>query len=324
MKFLYLMDPMHQLNPECDTTLALQRASQQRAHECFHCLLQDIAVERGEAFAWMRRILPLSTTPPFELGTVEKVSLRHMDAFFLRKDPPVDSLFLHTTLLLEIMRNQLLFINDPRGLREANEKLYILHFPSLIPTTLVSSHTPHILEFLATVGGKAIAKPIDRAGGAGIMILQQKDPNTRSILEMLTQEGSKPIIVQQFIAEVSQGDKRILLLDGNILGAINRVPQQDDFRSNIHVGGRVEPCEVTLRERQIVDELAPRLRRDGLLLVGIDVIGGKLTEINVTSPTGLQQLSRHVGREVSIEVIQWVEEQVLMRSDFNEVGFIPC
>jgi glutathione synthase len=178
-----------------------------------------------------------------------------------------------------------------------------------MPRTLVTSDRTRILEFMAELGGQAVVKPLDGAGGAGVVRISEGDRNNRSILDLLTHEGRKLAMAQEYLPAVREGDKRILLLDGEVLGAINRVPRGDDLRSNIHVGGRVEPCEVTPEEQAMIASLVPRLAADGLHFVGLDVIGGKLTEVNVTSPTGIQELSRHVNRDVAAKVITWVERR---------------
>lgn len=307
MRFVYVMDPMDRVLPDKDTTFALQRAAHGRGHEALHCQPRDLFVERGDVFARIRHLTVSDAAPHVTFGVAEDVRLADVEAVFIRKDPPFDAMYLYATLLLERARGRTQIVNDPRGLREGNEKLYALHFPQWMPRTLVSNDKAQILDFARRVGGKGVIKPLDLAGGAGVMILSPDDKNARSIVELVTMEGTRFAMVQEFLPAVVEGDKRILLLDGEVLGAINRVPRSDDFRSNIHVGGTVEACEVTAEERALVADIAPRLRRDGLVFVGLDVIGGRLTEVNVTSPTGIQQLSRHEGRDRAIDVIQWVE-----------------
>jgi glutathione synthase len=196
------------------------------------------------------------------------------------------------------------------GLRNANEKLYTLHFARHMPRTLVTSNRERILAFVSELG-TAVVKPLDGAGGAGVMVVDKSDRNTRSIVDYITREGVTFAMVQEFLPAVRAGDKRVLLLDGEVLGAINRVARDDDVRSNIHAGGRVEPCEVTDRERAIVADMRPRLAEDGLVFVGLDFIGGRLTEVNVTSPTGIQELGRHVGRDMAEPVIEWIERKAV-------------
>ncbi len=311
MQLVYVMDPLEGLLPDKDTTFAFQRAAAARGHENLHALKRDVFVREGQVFARVRPVkIGLADSPaPFTLGEPRDVNLADVEAVLIRKDPPFDAEYLYTTLLLERLRGRTLLVNDPRGLRDANEKLYTLHFSSFTPRTLVTADRDRILAFMEEVGGAAVIKPLDGAGGAGVLMLARGDKNNRAILDLQTAEGKRFAMVQEYLPAVRKGDKRVLLLDGEVLGAINRVPRADDLRSNIHVGGRVEPAEVTAEERAVVAGLAPRLKKDGLFFVGLDFIGGKLTEINVTSPTGIQELSRHSGRDVAEDVIAWIEKR---------------
>jgi glutathione synthase len=257
------------------------------------------------------RRISVSEAAPFVAlgGTVEDLAVADLDAVLIRKDPPFDSHYHYATLLLEHARGKTLLINDPRGLRDANEKLYALQFPEFVPRTMVSANREQLLEFAADVGGKAVIKPLDGAGGYGVLALLRTDHNARAIIDMLTREGKQLAIIQEYLPEVRVGDKRILVLDGEPLGAILRVPQADDLRSNIHVGGSVSPTELNANERAMVAAMAPRLRADGLVFVGLDVIGERLTEVNVTSPTGIQQLGRFTGTRPEEKVIEWIEQR---------------
>lgn len=309
MRFVYVMDPMDRVLPDKDTTFAFQRAAQLRGHVSLHAEPQDVYVESGEVHARVRPVVVADSAPYFAYGPAEDVRLADVEAVFIRKDPPFESSYLYLTLMLERARGRTEILNDPRGLRDANEKLYALHFARHMPRTLVTSSPDRIHAFVKALGGRGVIKPLDGAGGAGVFLLAEGDKNIRGIVETVTGEGKRLAMVQEYLPAVEQGDKRILLLDGEVLGAINRVPRSDDLRSNIHVGGRVEPCEVTPEEQRIITDIAPRLRADGLVFVGLDVIGGKLTEVNVTSPTGIQELSRHRGEDVAAKVIQWVERK---------------
>jgi glutathione synthase len=258
--------------------------------------------------------------PFFVLGTFRDVRLAEVECVAIRKDPPFDAEYLYITLMLEKLRGRVLVINDPRGLRDANEKLYTLHFARHMPRTLVTSDRERIIAFVTELGS-AVVKPLDGAGGAGVMVVAKGDRNTRSIVDYITREGSAHAMVQEFLPAVRAGDKRVLLLNGQVLGAINRIARDDDVRSNIHAGGRVEPCEITAGERAIVEDMRPRLAEDGLVFVGLDFIGGRLTEVNVTSPTGIQELSRHVGRDMAEPVIEWIERKA---TEFRPaLGSIP-
>jgi glutathione synthase len=315
MRYVFVMDPMDKILLDKDTTFAFQRAAQSRGHENFHCEPKDVFSRDGKLCAIARRITltdaamagVMSPGLPVKFAEPEEIRLGSAECIFIRKDPPFDATYLYLTLLLERLRGRTVIMNDPRGLREANEKLYTLNFKEFMPETLVSALPDEIFRFLGTQGGQAVIKPLDGAGGAGVMMLRSDDKNARAIVENVTGEGKKYAMVQAYVPAVTKGDKRILLLGGEVLGAINRVPRADDLRSNIHVGGRVEPCDVTASELAMVEKIAPRLRADGLIFVGLDVIGGKLTEVNVTSPTGIQELSRHRGVDMAVNVIEWVE-----------------
>lgn len=311
MRFVYVMDPMDRVLPDKDTTFAFQRAAQARGHEALHCEPKDLFVRGGDVFARVRHLTVSDSAPHATFGSALEVRLADVNAVLIRKDPPFDAMYLYASLLLDRVRGRTVIMNDPRGLREANEKLYALNFARYMPRTLVSANEEHILAFVKEVGGRGVIKPLDLAGGSGVMIVDLNDKNARGITQLLTVEGTRFAMVQEFLPEVTKGDKRVLLLDGAPLGAINRVPKSDDFRSNIHVGGSVEPVEITPEEQAMIASIAPKLREDGLVFVGLDVIGGKLTEVNVTSPTGIQQLSRHRGRDVAADVIAWVEKSSL-------------
>jgi glutathione synthase len=311
MRFVYVMDPMERILADKDTTFAFQRAAQARGHVALHCLPRDLFLAGGDVFARVREVTVGDAPPHFAYGAESDVRLADIDAVFIRKDPMFDIPYLYATLMLERARDRTVIVNDPRGLRDANEKLYGQHFARHMPKTLVSAHRGLIMEFAASVGGRAVIKPLHGAGGAGVMLLRTDDKNAPAICETLTKDGQELAMVQEFLPAVTSGDKRVLLLDGEVLGAINRIAHGSDFRSNIHVGGRVEPCEVTPEERAIIADIAPRLRQDGLYFVGLDFIGGKITEVNVTSPTGIQELSRHRGEDVALRVVKWVEGRVV-------------
>ncbi len=310
MRFLYVMDPLDHINRFKDTTFAFLRATQALGHESFVCHPRDLFVDRGQCFARVQACEVFDADAHFRLGPAHDTALSETHAVFMRKDPPFDGAYLHASQMLERARGETLLVNDPRGLRDANEKLYALHFAQFTPRTLVTSRPDRIHDFVKEVGGEAVIKPLDGAGGSGVLKLATADKNARSIVDMLTQEGSRLAMVQEYLPRVVEGDKRVLLIEGKLLGAINRIPRGDDLRSNIHVGGRVEPCTLTDREREIVHAIAPRLVADGLFFVGLDLVGEKLTEVNVTSPTGIQELSAHLGRDVAQEVIQWAVDRV--------------
>ena len=318
MRFVFVMDPLSTVTHDKDTSFAFIKAAQARGHESYHCLLRDLFIQDGEAWASVQRVEILAEAPwivSHEQGADAGARLRlaDVDAVFVRKDPPFDRAYLYATLILERARGKTLLINDPRGLRDANEKLYALNFPEWTPRTMVTAHRDMIHAFTREVGGVTMIKPLDGAGGAGVIQVKTGEKNARAIVDMLTHEGRRLAIVQEFLPSVTAGDKRILLLDGEPLGAILRVPRGDDFRSNIHVGGSVVAAELTEREHEMVRAIGPRLRADGLVFVGLDVIGERLTEVNVTSPTGIQELGRFTNTTPSDKVIAWAETHAIKR-----------
>jgi len=310
MHLVVIMDPVSTVHAEADTTFALMEEAAQRGHRVDHCLNTDLYLDSGRLYARVARATMQRTAAvPILLGALEDVCLHDVDAVFVRTDPPFDDNYLWCTLMLDRIKQDTLVINDPHGLRQANEKLYACHFPELMPETLVTSHKPRIKDFVTRVGGQAVIKPLGGRGGEGVLVLKNGDPNVNAIIEATTLEGRRPAMVQVFLPEVKTGDKRILLLDGELLGAVLRVPSGDDIRSNLRVGGKAVKSELSDADRRIVEVLGPRLRQDGLWFVGIDVIGGKLTEVNVTSPTGIQAMQRLDQQPYCTRVIEWIERR---------------
>lgn len=318
LRILVVMDPPETVLVDADTSFALMEEAQSRGHRVEHCLITDLFAEADPKTSARRagarvRQASMSRDPsraPITLGATERVWLDQIDVVLIRKDPPFDANYLWATQILELARGKTLLVNDPRALRDANEKLYALHFTDVMPRTAVTQHAAHIRAFVDAVGGRAVLKPLDGAGGRGVMVLDRADLNFNAIIEATTEDGKKLAMVQEFLPAVRQGDKRVLLLDGEPLGAILRVPRADEARSNIHVGGTVERTELTEAELAIVRRVGPRLRADGLYFVGLDVIGERLTEVNVTSPTGIQELSRFAGDDPEGKVIAWIERRV--------------
>ena len=310
MHILVVMDPVSTVSVDEDTTFSIMLEAQRRGHRVDHCDAADLVLDRGVLLARVRRATcSRQSEPPIQLGPPEELAVSEVDVVFIRKDPPFDDDYMWATQLLEHVRGGPLLVNDPRALRDANEKLYATYFPDLMPETLVSSHADRILAFVSEMGGRGVIKPLSGKGGESIFALFEGDPNINAILETVTENGARLVMVQRYLPEVSVGDKRILLLDGELLGAILRVPQGGDLRSNIHVGGRVAEALINSDDRRIIEAVAPRLRADGLAFVGLDVIGGKLTEVNVTSPTGIQQASRLSGENLEAKVIEWLEKK---------------
>lgn len=321
MRFLFLMDPMEGILTSKDTTFALMLAAASRGHEVAHALpLQlfadtrhregsaELMVRAARAEVWRKGEPGVSDGWRLDERKVERVV--DYDAVFIRNDPPFDANYAWMTQLLELVRGRTFVMNDPRGLRDANEKLYALHFSKWMAKTTVSASPAHIREFVHEVGGDAVIKPLDGMAGAGVFLLRAADRNFNAIVEATIGEtGRRWCMVQEYLPAARIGDKRILLLEGEPLGAILRVPREDEARANIHAGGSVEKVAITDEERAMIKEIAPQLAKDGLYFVGLDVIGGKLTEVNVTSPTGIQQMTRFDGVDYPGRVIEWAEKK---------------
>lgn len=310
MHIVVVMDGPETVDPETDTSFGLMLAAQERDHVVWHCIASAVEWVDGRPRARARRAhADQHATEALRLGDAEDVDLTAVDAVLIRSDPPFDVAYLHMTLLLDHLAGQTLVVNAPRGLRDANEKLYAHRFSDLVPPTIVTADADRIVAFVGAHGA-AVAKPIEGHGGRGVMALRHGDSNLPSIIDTLTSRGRTQILVQQFLDVATTGDKRILLLDGEPLGAIQRFPTNDDFRANICVGGRVAACDLDDDDRRIIDRLRPTLRADGLYFVGIDVIDGHLSEVNVTSPTGIRQLGDLTGSRPDIDVIRWLERTV--------------
>lgn len=307
MQFLFIMDPAEGMLADKDTTFAFVRSAQARGHRCLHADPSDLACEGRRVSASVRPLSVSDTAPHVTLGERETVDLARLDAVIVRKDPPFDTIYLHLTQQLDLIKDRTLVVNDPRALRDANEKLYALFFEKWMPRTLVTRDRTAIFEFLRLVGGQAVLKPLDGAGGSSVVTLRSDDKNARALCDMLTQEGKVQAMVQQFQPSIVRGDKRVILLDGRPLGAILRVPRPDEFRANIHVGGSVEATTLTAEEEALVADVGPQLAARGLFFVGLDLIGGKLIEVNVTSPTGIQELGRLTRTRPEDAVIDWLE-----------------
>jgi glutathione synthase len=311
LKIGVVMDAVDKINIDKDTTFVLMLEAQRRGHQIYFMELDDLFIRGGTAHGRYRPLQLARATPHYELGDSAVGALADFDSVWMRKDPPFDMKFFFATQLLSLIDQRKCFVmNHPKGLREANEKLYALRFPEQIPQTLVSSNMAQLKAFMSELGGEMIVKPLDGCGGSGVFYLNEQDRNTNSILEAATDNGRRLIMGQRYLPEIRQGDKRIILLNGEPLGAVLRVPLESETRGNIHVGGTCVKTEVTSRDQEICAALAPLLRADGLYFVGLDVIGSFLTEVNVTSPTGIQEVNALNGVCLERQVIDLVEQQV--------------
>ena len=289
------MDPIASINIDGDSTFALMLEAQARGHALWHYHVRDLALAGGRVLAHAQPVeVRRVKGDHFTLGAPVELDLSQVDVVLMRQDPPFDMAYITATHILEHIHPKTLVVNDPASVRNAPEKLFVTHFPELMPETLISADIRQIRRFREK-HADIILKPLFGNGGAGVFHVKPEDPNLNALLEMFTERSREPLVVQRYVPDVRKGDKRIILVDGVAMGAINRVPAAGEARSNMHVGGRPEPTTLTDREREICDAIGPELRKRGLIFVGIDVIGGYLTEINVTSPTGLQEIARFDG-----------------------------
>lgn len=310
MRFLFLMDPIEAIAIDADSSFVLMLESQARGHELLYAHPRALRQHGAEPRITARKVeLRREHGNHVTIGDEVETALSACDAIFMRKDPPFDGNFLTATHILDrVDRSKTVMVNEPQALRDFNEKLAALRWPELMPPTMVGADRKALRGFIKE-HGEAVVKPLDGAGGAGIVFLRRGDRNIGSVLDLLTLEGTRHIEAQAFLKDVDKGDKRLLLLEGEPIGAVNRVPAKDDIRANMHVGGRAEKSPITERDRQIAAALAPELKRRGLIFVGIDIIGGFLTEVNVTSPTGLQEANRFDGTRLEAQIIDRVEEK---------------
>jgi len=310
MKFVFLMDPIHTINMEKDTSFILMLGACRKGHEVYYLLDGGMTQVAGELSFAVQRVIPQQVSAkPFIIQ--ESLSLREkdVDAVFIRTDPPFDLPYLVHTWLLDRLADRIPVINHPAGIRTVNEKIWASRFTSLVPPTLIGRNRGDLAAFVRE-HKTVIAKPTDGYGGQSIFRLSEGDLNINVILETVSQGFSKDIILQKYIPEASEGDKRILLLDGEPLGAVLRVHAADDHRNNFFSGGKPVATQITQRDREIISALKPELQKLGLWFVGIDILGGYLIEVNVTSPTCLQEINALTGQSLEDRVIDFVENLI--------------
>lgn len=326
MKFAFIIDPIQTLDPGHDTSVALMEAAQALGHQVWITEAKRLSVAEGKAWAlaepvrlepvelvdgrWVAKEhwFAVDDATGSDVGKRELICLETMDAVFMRTDPPVTVPYLYATYILDYINPaKTLVVNSPSGIRAANEKMYALQFTDVMPETIVTQDKQIIRQFVERHEA-AVIKPLGGKAGEGILLITPDDRNFNSLIEISTQ-GKTPIMVQAFLPAAKEGDKRIILLNGEPIGAVNRVPTGKEFRGNMAVGGKAAQTEITERDLEICRRVAPALRRDGLYFVGIDVIGGYLTEVNVTSPTGIREIDRLDNVRLGNQVIQWVMRQ---------------
>jgi glutathione synthase len=307
LKVAVQMDPIEEINIEGDTTFLMMEAAQARGHSLFVYTTDTLAMDESRVFARGRDVAVQRTKGDHaRLSDWRRAELSEFDVILLRQDPPFDMNYIDSTFFLEKVHPKTLVVNDPVSVRNAPEKLFVTDFPDLQPPTLITADREAIAEFRAR-HGDVVLKPLNGKGGSGVTRHLADDPNLDALLEIHAELSPEPVILQKFLPSVTKGDKRILLIDGEPVGAINRVPQKGQIRSNMAVGGKPEPVELSARDREICAAIGPELKARGLLFVGIDVIGDYLTEINVTSPTGAQQLKRFGGPDAAAALWDRIE-----------------
>ena len=304
------MDPVETIDIEGDSSFAMGLEAQARGHALCYYEPRHLSLLDGKVIAKARPItLRREVGNHVDVGSVEAIDLAGVDVVLMRQDPPFDMSYITATHILDHIHPKTLVVNDPSEVRNAPEKLFSTHFDGLMPPTLISADTDEILEFRKR-HKDIIIKPLYGNGGAGVFRLKPDDENFNSLVEMFAERSREPLIAQAYLKEVRAGDKRIILVDGEAVGAINRVPAEGEARSNMHVGGRAFDIDLTPRDKEICEAIGPTLKAKGLLFVGIDVIGNYLTEINVTSPTGIQEIKRFGGADVAALIWDAIEEKI--------------
>ena len=306
----FQMDPVETINIDGDSTFVMALEAQKRGYRLYHYGPGDLHWCDGTVYADMRPVtFRREKGAHATLGDAESVNLKDVDVVLMRQDPPFDMAYITATHLLELVHPETLVVNDPRSVRNAPEKLFVTEFPDLMPPTLITRSAHEVQKFWDR-HSEIVIKPLFGNGGVGVFHLRAGDANMDSLMEMFLAASREPVMAQKFLPEVKAGDKRIVLIDGKVAGAINRVPAEGQIRSNMVVGGKPEKSSLTAREEEICARLGPRLKELGLIFVGIDVIDGWLTEINVTSPTGLQSINAYDGVCLEAEIWDAIEEKL--------------
>jgi glutathione synthase len=309
LNIAFQMDPITGVNVNADSTFDIALECFTRGHAIWVYGPGDLALNGQRVSASAQRVKKLQRVQGehVELEAPQELDLHTMDVVFLRQDPPFDMSYITSTHILEHLQPEVLVVNDPRHVRDAPEKLFVTHFEGLMPPTLITSSEKRIRAFFEAHGRDIVVKPLFGNGGAGVFRVRESTENLASLVELFAQISRDPLMAQAFVPDVTNGDKRVILVDGEPAGAINRVPAKGEVRANMHVGGQAMASELSPRDLEICAAIGPELKRRGLVFVGIDVIGDYLTEINVTSPTGIQELRRFSGIDVSAMLADWIE-----------------
>ena len=295
LRTLFVMDPLERINVAGDSTYMLMLEARRRGWPVWFTTPGDLYVKNGRCHARASAVEVTRGPTPFVAAPAQELDLGDVDVVWMRKDPPFDMEYIFTTYLLELVPPSTRVFNRPSSLRDDNEKIITLRYPSLVVPTLITRDIRRAVDFARAAPDRIVMKPWDGNGGRGVLVSHKADANLKSMFELLSADGKAAIIVQHYIPAIVEGDKRVILVDGEPIAGMLRVPQPGDHRGNMHAGAKVEPCGLTDRDREICAAIAPHLKAAGHLFVGIDIIGGWLTEINVTSPTGIQEMNRLYG-----------------------------
>ena len=310
MQTLFVMDPLDRIHVEGDSTYVLMLEACRRGYQVWYCTPDDLFLKQGTGCARATQIQVVEDSPWFSPGDCKALELGAFDVVWMRKDPPFDMTYILATYILDHVPPKTLVVNDPKGLKLYNEKIWAMEFDEFHPPTLMSNQIAQLQAFAEENAGRIVLKPWDGNGGRGVLVTSRDDRNLRSMLELLTDNGRNYVIAQPFLEGAERGDKRILLFDGEACGAVLRVPGPADYRGNMHVGASIQACDLEPRDVAICRRLGPELKKHGMVFVGIDVIDGYLTEINVTSPTGIREINRLNGLSLESDLMDTVIQKL--------------
>lgn len=313
MQLVFLMDPLDSIDESKDTSYAFMVAAHERGHQLLHVELADVEIVQSKVVFHGRKVIPKpGASPPWQAGDLEESEADKIDAVMVRKDPPFDKTYLEMTWFLDLLPDRVVVVNSPSGLRAINEKIWVNRFAALTTETFVTNKMIRFQEELQRLG-KVIVKPVDGHGGRGVFLVDKNDSNSSVIFETLSRGGEDHVIIQRFIPEANEGDKRVLLLEGEPLGAVLRVHRDGEHRNNFFAGGKAQMAEITPREMESIQLLKKELLQHEMFFVGLDFLGEVLIEVNVTSPTCLQEMNRLMSQRLDLKVIQALESKVEKR-----------
>ncbi len=310
-KMLFVMDPIESINILKDTTFVVMLEAQARGHEVYYCEIKNLFIKNARGHANATLVKLKKSDDYYTHGKTLTTHLDHFDIIWMRKDPPFNMDYIYSTYILELVdETQTHVINHPKGIRDSNEKLYSLHFSDFTPATLVTKSMEQLKIFVKEAGGQIVIKPLDGFGGEGIFVVKEGDFNSNVIIESITNFGSTYVMAQKFIENVADGDKRVIMINGEPIGSVLRVAAKGEFRSNFHSGGKPVKTELTEKDIEICNAVKPKLLEDKLYFVGIDIVGGLLTEVNTTSPTCVQEINFFNNTKLEEKIVNFAESLI--------------